>query len=196
LPKIASANVPGDPVAVTNTVLQISQTSAQVTAQLGRDFLSKLGINLGGGTGGFTNGAIPRVYGAQAVQYVLRRALSQRGVPYSWGGGTAAGPSRGIDNGANTVGFDCSGLIMYAFAGVGIRLPHYSGNQYPLGRHIPPAQARPGDVIYYGPNASQHEALFLGRGQMLEAPYTGSDVHISRVRTADMMPYVVRFIDS
>jgi cell wall-associated NlpC family hydrolase len=78
---------------------------------------------------------------------------------------------------------------------VGIRLPHYSGNQYPLGRHIPPAQARPGDVIYYGPNASQHEALFLGRGQMLEAPYTGSDVHISPVRTSGMMPYVVRFID-
>jgi peptidoglycan DL-endopeptidase RipA len=196
LPKVASANVPGDPVAVVNSVLQISQTSAQVTAEMGRAFLSGLGINLGDSSGGqYANGGIPRVYGAQAMQYVLRRALSQRGVPYSWGGGNAAGPSRGIDSGANTVGFDCSGLILYAFAGVGIKLPHYSGDQYPLGRHVPPAQARPGDVIYYGPSASQHEALFLGQGQMLEAPYTGSDVHISRVRTAGMMPYVVRFID-
>lgn len=196
LPKVASANVPGDPVAVVNSVLQISQTSTQVTADLGRAFLSGLGINLGNAPGGqFTNGRIPRVYGAQAMQYVLRRALSQRGVPYSWGGGNAAGPSRGIDSGAGTVGFDCSGLILYAFAGVGIKLPHYSGDQYPLGRHLPPAQARPGDVIFYGPNASQHEALFLGQGRMLEAPYTGSDVHISPVRTAGMMPNVVRFID-
>jgi len=196
LPKIASANVPGDPVAVVNSVLQISQTSAQVTAEMGRAFLSGLGFNLGDASGGqFTNGRIPRVYGAQAMQYVLRRALSQRGVAYSWGGGNAAGPSRGIDSGASTVGFDCSGLILYAFAGVGIKLPHYSGDQYPLGRHVLPTQARAGDVIYYGPNASQHEALFLGQGRMLEAPYTGSDVHISPVRTAGMMPYVVRFID-
>jgi peptidoglycan DL-endopeptidase RipA len=194
LPNVPSANVPGDPVAVMNTVLHISETSTQLTADMGRNFLSSLGINVGEPDGA-VNGRIPRVYGAQAVQYVLRRALSQRGVPYSWGGGNAAGPSRGIDSGAGTVGFDCSGLVLYAFAGVGIRLPHYSGNQYPLGRHIPPAQARPGDVIYYGPNASQHEALFLGRGQMLEAPYTGSDVHISPVRTSGMMPYVVRFID-
>lgn len=197
LPGIVSANVPGDPVAVVNSVLNISQTSAQLTAQMGRDFLSRLGINVGGAApGGSVTGAIPRVYGAQAVQYVLRRALSQRGVPYSWGGGNAAGPSRGIDEGANTVGFDCSGLILFAFAGVGIRLPHYSGDQYPLGRHVPPSQARPGDVIYYGPNASQHEALYLGNGQMLEAPYTGSDVHISPVRTKGMMPYVVRFIET
>lgn len=57
---------------------------------------------------------------------MIRRAMSQLGVPYSWGGGNANGPSRGIDQGANTVGFDCSGLMLYAFAGVGIKLDHYS----------------------------------------------------------------------
>ena len=101
-------------------------------------------------------------------------ACRRCGVPYSWGGGNAAGPSRGIDSGAGTVGFDCSGLILYAFAGVGIKLPHYSGSQYNMGRKIPSSQMRRGDVIFYGPDGSQHVTLYLGNGQMLEAPYTGS----------------------
>jgi peptidoglycan DL-endopeptidase RipA len=193
LPAVASANVPGDPIAVVNSVLGIMATSAQVTANMGRNFLQMVGILPT--PSGYTNGAIPRVYGRQASEYVIRRGMSQIGVPYSWGGGTAAGPSRGIDDGAGTVGFDCSGLILYAFAGVGIRLPHYSGDQYNLGRKIPAAMARRGDVIFYGPGGSQHVALYLGNGQMLEAPYTGSTVKISPVRTSGMTPYVVRYIE-
>ncbi|EUA08915.1 nlpC/P60 family protein [Mycobacterium xenopi 4042] len=80
------------------------------------------------------------------------------------------GPEPGIGSGADTVGFDCSGLILYSFAGVGIKLPHYSGSQYNLGRKIPSAQMRRGDVIFYGPGGSQHVTLYLGDGQMLEAP--------------------------
>ncbi|MCV7113887.1 NlpC/P60 family peptidoglycan endopeptidase RipA [Mycolicibacterium setense] len=193
LPAIPSAFVSGDPIAIINTVLGISSTSAQVTQNMGRQFLQKMGI-LPTPTG-FTNGAIPRVYGRQASEYVIQRAGSQMGVPYSWGGGNAAGPSRGIDSGANTVGFDCSGLILYAFAGVGIKLPHYSGSQYNAGRKIPSSQMRRGDVIFYGPGGSQHVTLYLGNGQMLEAPYTGSHVKISPVRTSGMTPYVVRYIE-
>jgi cell wall-associated NlpC family hydrolase len=121
--------------------------------------------------------------------------MSQLGVPYSWGGGNASGPSRGIDQGANTVGFDCSGLILYAFAGVGIKLPHYSGDQYNAGRKVPSSQMRRGDLIFYGPNASQHEAMYLGNGMMLEAPYTGSQVRVAPVRTPGMTPYVTRLIE-
>jgi peptidoglycan DL-endopeptidase RipA len=199
LPMVPSANV-ADPVKIVNSVLQISSTSARVTAELGRKFLAGLGINLGGGAPaaadpGITNGRIPRVYGQQASEYVIRRAMSQIGVPYSWGGGNANGPSRGIDQGANTVGFDCSGLILYAFAGVGIKLPHYSGSQYNAGRKIPSSQMRRGDLIFYGPNASQHEALYLGNGMMLEAPYTGSQVKVSPVRSSGMTPYVTRLIE-
>ena len=51
---------------------------------------------------------------------------------------------------------------------------------------------RRGDMIFYGPNASQHVAMYLGDGQMLEAPYTGSVVKISPVRTSGMTPYVTR----
>lgn len=194
LPMVPSAFVSGDPIAIINTVLQISATSAQVTADLGRKFLQKLGILKPADTG-ITNGVIPRVHGQQASEYVIKRAMSQIGVPYSWGGGNAAGPSRGIDSGANTVGFDCSGLVLYAFAGVGIKLPHYSGSQYNMGRKIPSSEMRRGDVIFYGPGGSQHVTIYLGNGQMIEAPYTGSHVKISPVRTSGMTPYVVRYIE-
>ncbi len=199
LPMIPSANVPGDPIAVVNQVLGYSATSAQVTANMGRKFLQSLGILAPDDTG-ITNatgraGRIPRVYGRQASEYVIRRGMSQIGVPYSWGGGNAAGPSKGIDSGAGTTGFDCSGLVLYSFAGVGIKLPHYSGSQYNLGRKIPSAQMRRGDVIFYGPGGSQHVTIYLGNGQMLEAPDVGLKVRVAPVRTSGMTPYVVRYIE-
>lgn len=198
LPMVPSANVVADPVAIINAVLQISSTSAQVTAAMGRTFLQKLGIlpqAAAAADPGITNGRIPRVYGREASEFVIRRAMSQVGVPYSWGGGNANGPSNGIDQGAGTVGFDCSGLYLYAFAGVGIKLDHYSGSQYDAGRKVPSSQMRRGDLIFYGPNASQHEAMYLGEGQMLEAPFTGSQVRVAPVRTSGMMPFVTRLID-
>lgn len=201
LPMVPSANIPGDPVAVVNSVLGISATSAQVTANMGRNFLQQLGILKPTDTG-ITNPVasrsatrIPRVYGRQASEYVIRRGLSQLGVPYSWGGGNAAGPAKGIGSGSGIVGFDCSGLVLYSFAGVGIKLPHYSGSQYNLGRKIPSSQMRRGDVIFYGPGGSQHVTIYLGDGQMLEAPDVGLKVRVAPVRTSGMTPFVVRYIE-
>ncbi|OBG25110.1 NlpC/P60 family peptidoglycan endopeptidase RipA [Mycobacterium sp. 852002-51057_SCH5723018] len=200
LPMVPSANVQGDPIAVINQVLGISATSTQVTAGMGRNFLQQMGILRPDDTG-ITNAApgrpsrIPRVYGRQATEYVIRRGMSQIGVPYSWGGGNAAGPSKGIDSGAGITGFDCSGLVLYSFAGVGIKLPHYSGSQYNLGRKIPSSQMRRGDVIFYGPGGSQHVTIYLGDGQMLEAPDIGLKVRVAPVRTSGMTPYVIRYIE-
>jgi cell wall-associated NlpC family hydrolase len=194
LPMVPSAFLSGDPIQIINAVLQIAQNSYQTTQQLGKKFLQQMGILKPTDTG-ITNGAIPVVAGSRAVEHVIARAMSQRGVPYSWGGGNAAGASRGIDSGAGTVGFDCSGLVLYAFAGVGIKLPHYSGSQYNMGRKIPTAQMRRGDVVFYGPNGSQHVAIFLGNGQMIEAPYTGSVVKISPLRTGGMTPFAVRYVE-
>ena len=194
LPMVPSAFLSGDPIQIINAVLQIAQNSYQTTQQLGKKFLQQMGILKPTDTG-ITNGAIPVVAGSKAVEHVIARAMSQRGVPYSWGGGNAAGASRGIDSGAGTVGFDCSGLVLYAFAGVGIKLPHYSGSQYNMGRKIPTAQMRRGDVVFYGPNGSQHVAIFLGNGQMIEAPYTGSVVKISPLRTGGMTPFAVRYVE-
>ncbi|MGW5322792.1 NlpC/P60 family protein [Rhodococcus pyridinivorans] len=144
----------------------------------------------------------PSVTGPAAVEIVIDRAMSQIGVPYAWGGGNENGPTRGIRDGGVAdvhgdyakVGFDCSGLMIYAFAGIGISLPHYTGYQYTAGTQIPSSQMRRGDMIFYGPNASQHVALYLGDGQMLEAPQSGSFVKISPVRWGGMTPYVVRMV--
>lgn len=195
LPAVPSAFISGDPVQIINAILGIAQNSFQVTQQMGKKFLQRLGILKPTDTGITNNGGIPLVYGNQAIEYVIKRAQSQIGVPYSWGGGNAAGPSRGIDEGAGTVGFDCSGLVLYAFAGAGIKLPHYSGSQYNMGRKIPTSQMRRGDVLFWGPEGSQHVAIYLGNNQMIEAPYTGATVRIAPVRTSGMTPFCVRYIE-
>jgi cell wall-associated NlpC family hydrolase len=132
-------------------------------------------------------------------------------VPFSYGGGDATGPTRGsgpaqnaigldrsgrvvgLDPAASVVGFDASGLILYSFAGVGIKMPRSSGEQYKVGRKVAPAQALPGDLLFYGPEGTQSVAMFLGNGQMIEA--TDPVVTVSPVRTNGMTPYLVRIIN-
>lgn len=146
----------------------------------------------------------------QAVDYVIARALAQRGVPFSYGGGNASGPTRGsgtaenaigldpagnvvgLDPAVTGVGFDASGLIVYAFAGVGVKLPRSSGGQYKVSQKIATNQALRGDLIFYGPEGNQSVALFLGNGRMVEA--TDRGVTVSSVRTTNMTPYLGRII--
>jgi cell wall-associated NlpC family hydrolase len=194
LPPVISAGAPGDPVAIANQSLQATASATQSTLDLGKQFLGGLGINVGGTT--TSPNGIPRVYGRQAVEYVIRRGASQMGVPYSWGGGTPNSPSKGIDSGANVVGFDCSGLVRYSFAGVGVLLPRFSGDQYNAGRHIPPSQAKRGDLIFYGPGGGQHVTIYLGNGQMLEASGSAGKVTVSPVRKGGMTPFLTRIIEN
>ncbi|OBI91134.1 NlpC/P60 family peptidoglycan endopeptidase RipB [Mycobacterium asiaticum] len=200
LPAAISAGAPGDPLAVANASLQATAQATQTTLNLGQQFLSGLGINLGGpaapAASTNTSGSrIPRANGRQAIEHVIKRAGSQMGVPYSWGGGSLEGPSKGVDSGANINGFDCSGLMRYAFAGVGVLIPRFSGDQYNAGRHIPQNEARRGDLIFYGPNGSQHVTMYLGNGQMLEASSLAGKVTISPVRKPGMTPYLTRIIE-
>lgn len=192
LPKILSAGAPGDPVAMANASLQVTQQAAQATMDLGRKFLAGLGFG-GGSTMALPGG---RVSGPQAIEYVIARGASQRGVPYSWGGGAINGPSAGVDEDAGKVGYDCSGFTRYAFAGVGVQLPKYSGDQYNAGRHVSPSQAKRGDLIFYGPGGTQHVTIYLGNGQMLEASSAAGQVTVSPVRTAGMTPYLTRVIET
>jgi peptidoglycan DL-endopeptidase RipB len=200
LPVAVSAGAPGDPLAVANASLQATAQATQTTLDLGKQFLGGLGINLGGAPPAADPGAtspshIPRANGRQAIEYVIKRAGSQMGVPYSWGGGSLQGPSKGVGDGANINGFDCSGLMRYAFAGVGVLIPRFSGDQYNFGRHIPQDQARRGDLIFYGPNGSQHVTMYLGNGQMLEASSLAGKVTVSPVRKPGMTPFLTRIIE-
>ena len=117
-------------------------------------------------------------------------------MPYSWGGGAINGPSTGVDQDAGKVGYDCSGFTRFAFAGVGVQIPKYSGDQYSAGRHIAPSQAKRGDLIFYGPQGSQHVTIYLGDGQMMEASSAAGQVTISPVRTDGMTPYLTRIIET
>lgn len=198
LPQILSANIPTDATSTINTVLGVTSKAGNGVLNMGQTAVcGVVGILCpkaapSGGEGGTY---IPKVYGRANVERVIARAGSAMGTPYSWGGGSYSGPTRGIDSGAGTVGYDCSGLMMYAFAAVGIRLPHYSGYQYNSGRKVPTSMMKRGDMIFYGPNGGQHVALYLGNGQMLEAPNTGDVVKVSPVRTSGMTPFVSRLIE-
>ena len=139
---------------------------------------------------------------SEKIEAVIARAESQIGVPYAWGGGDANGPTKGIRDGGvadsfgdyNKVGFDCSGLTIYAFAGAGISLPHFTGYQYNKGERISPQEMERGDLIFYGPNGNHHVAIYLGDGMMLEAPQSGQTVTKSPVRWSGMSDYAVRLL--
>ena len=83
----------------------------------------------------------------------------------------------------------------HGFAGVGVLIPRFSGDQYNAGRHIPQDQARRGDLIFYGPNGSQHVTMYLGNGQMLEASGSAAKVTVSSVRKPGMTPFLTRIIE-
>ncbi|CQD19480.1 inv protein [Mycolicibacterium conceptionense] len=102
--------------------------------------------------------------------------------------GVAAVP----DPSSNVVGFDASGLIVYAFAGAGVKMPRSSGEQYKVGQKVLPSQALPGDLIFYGPEGTQSVALYLGNNQMIQG--TEPAVAVTPVRGEGMTPYLVRII--
>ncbi|TCP50847.1 cell wall-associated NlpC family hydrolase [Tamaricihabitans halophyticus] len=144
------------------------------------------------------SGSAPPPAASGGIESVIARGMSQLGVPYSWGGGNANGPTIGVRDGGVAdsygdymkVGFDCSGLMVYAFAAVGVPLPKYSGYQYTAGQQVPVSQMQRGDMIFW----PGHVALYLGNGQMLEAPYSGSQVRVAPVRYGGMRPYAVRML--
>jgi cell wall-associated NlpC family hydrolase len=99
----------------------------------------------------------PGVGHPQAAQI----ALGYLGVPYVWGG---ASPS----------GFDCSGLVMYVYAQLGISLPHYTVAQW--NASVPVSSPEPGDLVFF--NGLGHVGIYIGGGQFVNAPHTGSVVRI------------------
>ena len=131
----------------------------------------------GGGGGGAqlvgSNTAAPppsSAGGAGAVQ----AAESQIGVPYVWGGESPRGSA--------SPGFDCSGLTAWSWGQVGVGLPHYSGAQMADSAPVPVSDLQPGDLLFYGPGGSEHVAMYVGPGTMIEAPYTGATVWLTSLR--------------
>jgi len=109
---------------------------------------------------------VPTPQGNSIGVQALRWALTRRGDAYVWG---AAGPTT----------FDCSGLVMWAYAHEGVSLAHLTFDQWNEGEHVPNDQAQPGDLIFlYG---LEHVGLYIGNGLFLDAPFTGTVVRIDPV---------------
>ncbi|MBO2454353.1 C40 family peptidase [Actinomadura barringtoniae] len=125
----------------------------------------------------------------------MRAALRYLGTPYSWGGGGSDGPTSGIAQGAGIVGFDCSGLTLYAWHQAGVSIPRTSQDQWATLPHVPAGREAPGDLVFFQGalgTMSQpgHVGLVLGGGKMIEAPHTGARVRISSIRTrSDLVGY-------
>ena len=123
-------------------------------------------------------------YSGGGASTAIATAQSYLGVPYVWGGESYGG-------------VDCSGLTMLAWGSAGVDLPHLSRAQYSYGTHVPIGSMEAGDLIFWSSNGSQsgiyHVAIYLGGGQMIEAPTFGVPVRITGVYSwGSIMPYAVR----
>ncbi|TYK49258.1 NlpC/P60 family protein [Actinomadura decatromicini] len=108
------------------------------------------------------------VKGSGLPAKMARKALTKIGSPYVW---AAAGPS----------GFDCSGLVVWAYTQVGKPgLPHYTGDLFALGTKVSRSELRSGDLVYFG-GSLHHMGIYLGDGKFLHAPQTGDVVKISKL---------------
>jgi cell wall-associated NlpC family hydrolase len=101
-------------------------------------------------------------------QRAARIAVKAVGVPYRWGGASPSG------------GFDCSGLIYWAYGRLGVELPHSSYALYDLGRRVARSRMKPGDLVFF--SGLGHVGLYLGRGRMVHAPQSGRTVEVVSLR--------------
>jgi cell wall-associated NlpC family hydrolase len=126
-------------------------------------------VQSGSGDGG---GGTTSTAGAHGS--VVSIAARYLGVPYVWGG---ASPS----------GFDCSGLVMYCYAQVGVSLPHNAAMQYADCTPVAQSAAQPGDLVFFGLSAGgiHHVGIYVGGGSMIDAPYTGVDVRYDSAFSGD-----------
>jgi cell wall-associated NlpC family hydrolase len=148
------------------------------------------GASSSGGDSGYTNnggGIVPP--GGKSISTSAQRqaaiafAESQIGVWYRWAGAGEVGPTVTSTGVQKVPGYDCSGLTMQAFAAVGISLAHYTGAQWDEGMHVSQAQLQPGDLVFFATNTNDpstihHVGIYIGNGQMVDAPATGEQIGI------------------
>ena len=132
-----------------------------------------------------TAGTVPASSAANAAVGFAEAAV---GIPYRWGGNGDA-----ESNGQ----FDCSGLTQAAYALSGIALPHNAAAQWYSGVHVPTNQLQPSDLVFFATNLSNpatihHVGIYIGGGQMIDAPHTGADVRVEPYNWPDYIGAVRR----
>jgi cell wall-associated NlpC family hydrolase len=157
-----------------STTVQQSQTSG-LTAGLGAvaDSLAAPATGSPQTSGSDAAQALPPA--SSAAAQAAQVALGEQGVPYVWGGSSPSG-------------FDCSGLVAWAFAQVGISLPHSSYALYNAGTHVSEGDLQPGDLVFF--NGLSHVGIYIGGGQFVHAPHTGDVVRVASLTSGDAGSYV------
>jgi cell wall-associated NlpC family hydrolase len=121
---------------------------------------------------------------SSAAETAIDAAMGHLGLPYAWGGGGTYGPGPGLDPDEGVVGFDCSGLTQYAYAEAGISIPRNSRAQYAALPKVASGALQPGDLVFWAsnpanPSTIHHVAIYLGNGQIVQAPESGDVVKVS-----------------
>jgi cell wall-associated NlpC family hydrolase len=148
---------------------QAAQAKA-LAAESGGPGVSRTSSGGGSGGGRTPPPAYVPVPVAAGAGGAIAAAESQLGVPYVWGGESPG------------AGFDCSGLVQWAWRQAGVSLPRTSGAQFAATTPVSIADLQPGDLLFYGPGGSDHVAMYVGGGTMIEAPETGEVVHLTPLR--------------
>lgn len=123
-----------------------------------------------------TPGTLARASGVRAT--IVAAAQSQLGKPYVWATPLSA-------NDPNPASFDCSGLTMWCYNKIGVHLAHYTGTQFMQLQHTAFAAAQPGDLVFYAAATVYHVGIYIGNGQLIEAPDYGIPVRIRAVHAGD-----------
>jgi cell wall-associated NlpC family hydrolase len=161
-----------DEIAELNAQIEASQARREARAEAARRAaLEAAREELAGQIGAGNQKAPPSPEGNAAGAVAVRAALSQLGKPYRW---AAAGPDS----------YDCSGLTMWAWGQAGVSLPHNSGSQYAGTKRVDQSDLQPGDLLFFG-SPIHHVGMYIGDGQMVEAPYTGAVVRINDAVRSD-----------
>jgi cell wall-associated NlpC family hydrolase len=148
-------------------VNQLQRRLSTATTQLGRYRSESSNTSFGSNAPALLSNNFS-VGGSSNAPYsgVVSLAMQYLGVPYKWGGASPA------------TGFDCSGLVQYVYAQVGISLPHYTVSQWNFPGAVPVArnQLQPGDLVFF--NGLDHVGIYIGFGDIIDAPHTGANVEI------------------
>jgi len=148
----------------------VAQRQAAQLAASHAAFLARAAASTGvGGTDRPARPVLPNLPAAGGAGTALAAAESQEGVPYVWGGETPG------------VGFDCSGLTQWAWRQAGVDLPRTAAAQYDAVAHVSLSDLQPGDLLFWGYGGISHVGMYVGGGDIIDAPDTGDVVRIQAI---------------